>query len=351
MPQASSSSSKRNRRILTTVVAVGLITLVYHFRARMHFDAATFVQQLRQASLWHVAAGLALILSTYWMRSARWAAFLSPVRRVPMFSLTGSQFIGFTAVSLFGRLADLTRPYLISRRVDLSVASQVAVYTIERTFDLGAAAVLFSVALAITPHTAPHHEIFVRSGVLALAGTAFLAGFALAIRLAGPALARMARATIGRISKPFGESFAEKILSFREGLHVLSSARDFAVVSALSMLIWTCVAFSYVEAVHAFPQTPELATLPFSRVMLLMGASMGGSLLQLPIIGWFTQLAVTSAAMYTFYGAPIEAATACGGVLLLNSVLCVIPIGIFYSRLERVSLRAATKASAGTMET
>ncbi|RXH55065.1 putative dolichol-P-glucose synthetase [Granulicella sibirica] len=326
-------------------MALGLVALVYHFRSRIHFDGPTFVQQVRLASPWHVLTALALILSTYWMRSARWATFISPVRRVPLFSLTGSQFIGFTAVSLFGRLADLTRPYLISKRVELSVSSQVAVYTIERMFDLGAAAVLFSFALAITPRTAPHHEIFVRSGVLALAGTAFLAGFALAIRLAGPALARMVRATIGRVSKPLGEGIAEKILGFREGLYVLSSVRDFAAVSALSMLIWTCVAFSYVEAVHAFPHTPELATLPFSRVMLLMGASMGGSLLQLPIIGWFTQVAVTSAAMYTFYGAPIEAATACGGVLLLNNVLCVIPIGIFYSRLERVSLRAATKES------
>ena len=126
----------------------------------------------------HIAAGIALILATFWLRSIRWAVFISPVKRVPSFSLTGSQFIGFTAVALFGRLADLTRPYLISKRVGLSVSSQIAVYTIERIFDLGAAAVLFSFALAATPHDAPHHEIFVRAGIVCLAGTAFLALFA-----------------------------------------------------------------------------------------------------------------------------------------------------------------------------
>jgi glycosyltransferase 2 family protein len=354
LPSASAApSSSRNQRLLTVAAALGLALLVFHFRSRIHFDWRTFLSQLRQASPWHVLAGLACVLSTYWLRSIRWSVFLSPVRRVPIFSLVGSQFIGFTAVALFGRLADLTRPYLISKRVDLSVSSQVAVYTIERMFDLAAAAVLFSLALAITPRTAPHHEIFVKAGILALAGTAFLAIFALAIRLAGPALASMTRATLGRISKPLGQSIADKILGFREGLHVLSSGRDFAVVSAISLVMWTAVAWSYIEAVHAFVHTPELATLPFSRVMLLMAASMGGSLLQLPIIGWFTQVAVTAGAMYTFYGAPLEAATACGGVIVVINLLCIIPIGVFCSRVERVSLRVAAKESAqapGSME-
>ena len=84
---------------------------------------------------------------------------------------------------------------------------------------------------------------------------------------------------------------------------------------------------------------PELASLTFSRTMLLMAASIGGSLLQLPIIGWFTQIAVTAAAMHTFYGAPIEAATACGAILLVVTFLCIIPTGFIYSQVEHVSLK------------
>src|SRR5258708_32730457 len=73
--------------------------------------------------------------------------------------------------------------------------------------------------------------------------------------------------------------------------------------------------------------------------MLLMAASIGGSLLQLPIIGWFTQIAVTATAMHTFYGAPIEAATACGAMLLVVTWLCIIPAGFIYSQGEHVSLK------------
>ena len=110
--------------------------------------------------------GLRLIYATYWVRAVRWAVFVSPTKKVSAASLLGSQFIGFTAVALFGRLADLTRPYLVARRVGLSLSSQVAVYTIERMFDLGAAAVIFSGALAFTPKDLPHHDVFVRAGVL-----------------------------------------------------------------------------------------------------------------------------------------------------------------------------------------
>ncbi len=257
----------------------------------------------------------------------------------------GSQFIGFTAVALFGRLADLTRPYLVARRVGLSLSSQVAVYTIERMFDLGAAAVIFSCALAFTPKNLPHHEVFVRAGVLSMGATLAIAIFAGVVRVSGGAVARFARGTVGLLSKTAGESIATKIVGFRDGLNALSSARDFGVVTLLSLTMWLLIGSAYLQTAHAFVQTPELGGLTFSRTMLLMAVSIGGSLLQLPIIGWFTQIAVTAAAMHTFYGAPIEAATACGALLLVVTFLCIIPAGFIYSQVEHVSLKEIARES------
>ena len=148
-----------------------------------------------------------------------------------------------------------------------------------------------------------------------------------------------ARGTVGLLSKSAGESIATKIVGFRDGLNALSSARDFGVVVLLSLTMWVLIGFAYLQTANAFIHTPELANLTFSRTMLLMAVSIGGSLLQLPIIGWFTQIAVTAAAMHTFYGAPIEAATACGAMLLVVTFLCIIPTGFIYSQVEHVSLK------------
>ena len=336
--------TKRNG-ILWLVGVAGLAVLVYLFRSKVHFDWAMFWQQLRFVSVGHILAGIALIYATYWMRAVRWAVFLSPTKKVSAVSLLGSQFIGFTAVALFGRLADLTRPYLVARRVGLSLSSQVAVYTIERMFDLGAAAIIFSCALAVTPKDLPHHEVFVRAGILSMGATLAIAVFAGAIRVAGATVAGFARSTVGLLSKSAGESISSKILGFRDGLNALSSARDFGVVVALSLAMWGMIGLAYLETAHAFVHTPELGGLTYSRTMLLMAASIGGSLLQLPIIGWFTQIAVTATAMHTFYGAPIEAATACGAILLVVTFLCIIPVGFIYSHLEHVSLKRVAQES------
>ncbi len=335
---------KRNG-VLWLVAILALVMLVFLFRNKIHFDWAMFWQQLRYVSVGHILAGIALIYATFWIRAVRWAVFLSPTKKVSATSLLGSQFIGFTAVALFGRLADLTRPYLVARRVNLSLSSQIAVYTIERMFDLGAAAVIFSSALAFTPKTLPHHEVFVRAGLLSMGATLAIAVFAAVVRMAGGGVAAFARRTVGLLSKSAGESIAAKIIGFREGLNALSSIREFGVVVLLSLAMWAMIGFAYLQTAQAFVNTPELSSLTFSRTMLLMAASIGGSLLQLPIIGWFTQIAVTATAMHTFYGAPIEAATACGAVLLIVTFLCIIPTGFIYSQIEHVSLKKVAEES------
>jgi uncharacterized membrane protein YbhN (UPF0104 family) len=336
--------TKRNA-VVWGVGAVVLVVLVWLFRTRVQFDWANFWQQLRYVSVGHIVAGIVLIYVTYFFRAVRWSVFLSPTKKVPATSLLGSQFIGFTAVALFGRLADLTRPFLVSRRINLPLSSQVAVYTIERMFDLGAAALIFSSALAFTPKGLPHHEVFVRAGAVSMGLTLTIAIFAALVRVAGAAVAAFARKTVGLVSKPAAESIATKIIGFRDGLNALSSARDFGIVTVLSLTMWVMIGFAYLQSAHAFVHTPELAGVTFSRTMLLMAVSIGGSALQPPIIGWFTQIAITAAAMHSFYGAPIEAATACGAVLLVVTSLCIIPAGLIYSRVEHVSLKKVAQES------
>ncbi len=336
--------------VLWVVAIVALVAVVYVFRYKVQFDWAMFWQQLRHASPVHIGFAIALIYATYFMRAVRWSVFVSPTKKVDAMSLLGSQFIGFTAVALFGRLADLTRPYLVARRTGLPLSSQVAVYTIERMFDLGAAALIFSTALAFTPRDLPHHDVFVRAGVLSLAATLAIAVFAGAIRVAGGVVAGFARTVLGVLSKSAAESIATKILGFRDGLNAIESAREFGIVAAISLVMWGMIGMAYVQTAHAFVHTPELAGLTFSRTMLLMAASIGGSLLQLPIIGWFTQIAVTAAAMHTLFGAPIEAATACGAVLLVVTFISIIPTGLIYARVEHVSLKKLAEESGAAGE-
>jgi hypothetical protein len=277
----------------------------------------------------------------YWLRAWRWAVLLAPLHKTTTCEMLPSQLIGFTIVALFGRFADLGRPYLIGRRLNTPVATQLAVYSIERAFDLAAAAIIFSATLAFAPRDMPHHEAFARAGILSLAATLFLAVFALSLRFAGNQVARIVASLLRPLSETFSLAASERIHEFSQGLRIVSTLSEFLSALAISVGMWLVIAFMYLEGVHSFRATPSLAHLSFAATMLLLATGLGGSLIQLPILGWFTQIAILAATLHGFFNVPLETATACGAVLLLVATLAVIPGGFIAAHLEGITLREA----------
>jgi hypothetical protein len=322
-----------------------IAALAWLLRGRIPFDWATLGRQLRFVSVPRVLAAILLTYICYWIRALRWSVLLSPVTNLSAIALFPAQAIGFTSVALFGRVADLARPYLIARRAKTPVATQLAIYSVERAFDLGAAAILFSVTLAFSPRNMPHHGAFARAGIVSMGATLFLVAFAIALRFAGDKLAHLAARLLHPLSPRFADAARARILDFREGFRTVSSLGEFSLALLLSLVMWTGIAFVYVESAHAFQASPQLATLSFSATMLLLATGIGGSLLQLPVIGWFTQIAVLAAALHGFFGVPLETATACGAVILLTTTLCIIPGGAIAARLQGIALKDAVASS------
>ena len=344
MPPVSAPARKPGLLTPRTLVPVGLVLLVlllWLVRAHTSFNWRSLGHQLRSVSPLLILAALACSYFGLWLRAWRWSVLLSPLHKTSTREMFPPQLIGFTIVGLFGRVADLARPYLIARRLKTSVATQLAVYSIERAFDLAAAAILFSATLAFAPRDMPHHEAFARAGVISLAATLFLAAFALALRFAGHHVATFATRLLRPLSETFAHAAAARILEFSHGLRIVSTVGEFLSALAISILMWLFIAATYLFCAHAFQAAPSLATLSFAATMLLLATSLGGSLLQLPILGWFTQTAVLAAALHGFFDVPLETASACGAVILLVSGLSVIPAGLLAAHLEGISLRDA----------
>ena len=344
MPPVSAPARKPGLLTPRTLVPVGLVLLVlllWLVHAHTSFNWRSLGHQLRSVSPLLILAALACSYFGLWLRAWRWSVLLSPLHKTSTREMFPPQLIGFTIVGLFGRVADLARPYLIARRLKTSVATQLAVYSIERAFDLAAAAILFSATLAFAPRDMPHHEAFAHAGVISLAATLFLAAFALALRFAGHHVATFATRLLRPLSETFAHAAAARILEFSHGLRIVSTVGEFLSALAISILMWLFIAATYLFCAHAFQAAPSLATLSFAATMLLLATSLGGSLLQLPILGWFTQTAVLAAALHGFFDVPLETASACGAVILLVSGLSVIPAGLLAAHLEGISLRDA----------
>ena len=185
--------------ILYAVVVIALVALGVVVHQRVHFQWSVFAEQIRHVSGVHLLLAFIAIYLNYAVRGVRWACFLRPTKKVGLFSLVGSQVIGFTAVAIFGRLADLVRPYLITKRTGLALSSQIAIYTVERMFDLGSMALIFGLALLFAPDraTLPHHQALQHTAIGFVAVTVFLAVFAVAVHWSGLVVANIAEKNAG----------------------------------------------------------------------------------------------------------------------------------------------------------
>jgi hypothetical protein len=102
--------------------------------------------------------------------------------------------------------------------------------------------------------------------------------------------------------------------------------------------------FRQAKRIKRLGDHPHLANMDVPHVLLLMGFSMVGSVVQLPAVGGGSQLAVISA-LQVIYGIPPEAALSCGILLWLVTFMSCIPVGLAFAHQGHLSLRKLSRAS------
>lgn len=340
----------RKRILLYTLALVVFAVLVYmQFRTWRHFDWATFWRESgnlgKPPHIYHLFHAVALIYVGYVMRALRWKIFLRPVRpQASTWKLIAPTLIGFTGLALLGRPGELIRPYLIARRTDLTFSSQLAVWAVERIFDIGAFTVLLVLAafFATAPKRLAYHRSFQEAGLIFLALSIGLTIGAIAVSRSGEALAGWVERRFAHLAANLGHKVAMRIREFRGGLDTIHDVWSFLMLAVVSIAMWATIAVAYKEVTHAYHT--EALEIPQSQVLLLMGSSMVGSVIQLPGVGGGSQLA-TIAALQHIFDVPKELAASCGIMLWLVTFIGVVPAGLFLAHREQLSLRKLSQQS------
>jgi len=333
----------KKRYLAYGFVAAILAALIYvQFRTWKNFDWSTFWDQSKHVDLLHIFNAIGLIYLSYFLRALRWKIFLRPVRKeASAISLIPPTMVGFTGLALLGRAGELIRPYLIARRTNLTFSSQMAVWAVERIFDIGAFTVLMVLAIFLPTQlrSLPNPEIYPRlrvGGFLLIALVAGLALVAFLIAKFGEGVAVWIESRFAHRAANFGHRVAQKVREFHGGLDTIHSPLSFLQLAGVSILTWWFIAIAYLEVTHSYGAPLEHMTV--SKVLLLMGSSMLGSLIQLPGVGGGSQLATISALQHIF-NASHELAASCGILLWVATFVSVVPVGLLLAHLERLSLR------------
>jgi hypothetical protein len=339
-----SRQMNRKRLLIYSVVTIVLAALVYlQFRTWRNFDWAAFWAQWRHISPAEILFAVAFIYVSYFLRALRWKIFLLGVRKdVSAMKLVSPTIIGFTGLALLGRPGELIRPYLISTRTGLSFSYQMAVWTVERIFDIGAFTVLLTFAVFF-PGTALHFipeyrgvRIFGFLFIALAAGVSF--GAMLVSKYGGPISEWVER----RFSPEVGARVSQRVREFHRGLDTIHGQLAFLQICLVSLVMWGCIAGAYLEVVRSYGTSLEQLT--FSKVFPLMGSSMVGSLIQLPGVGGGSQLGTISALQHIF-NVSHELAANCGILLWLATFVSVVPVGLVLAHFERLSLRKLSEDS------
>jgi uncharacterized protein (TIRG00374 family) len=353
----------KKRFLITALVLVVLAGLVYlQVRAWKKFDWHRFWVATQHTNKFYLVAGVALVYADYILRAMRWKIMLRPVCEAKTADLVAPTMIGFAGLALLGRPGEFIRPYLISRKVNLSMASQLAVWTVERIFDMGAFALIMAVNILWSRDTLSKlpgfansarrhflgHEIssftyFQIFALAMLAGVCFVSLVAFRVRKNPAAASSVFVRLFGRISPKFGHAIGKRVLAFGEGLNTVKDMKSFFQLSALSIVIWLFIGFAYLAVTHAY-SIHRLSQMTLSSVFLLTAASVVGGVLQLPVVGGGSQLATIGMLRGVFNLSP-ELATSCGIMLWLVTFMSVTPAGLAMARSEHVSLTQMEEAS------
>lgn len=335
---------KRRIAVTSSIVFILGVLVYLQIREWRHFDWAMFWRHTHPD--WkHVFHGVAFIYIADVLRAWRWQIFLRP-RKGSWLKLISPTFIGFTGLALLGRLGEFVRPYLIARQKDLPFSSQIAVWIVERIFDIGAFIVLMLIAMGVNPSF--RRSVFLLGSealrTLSLHVPAKLATYTVAVAVAAVLLMLISR----NLKASVGRKVTARVTEFRTGLDTIHCPFAFVQLSACSIAIWLLIALAYLEVTHSY-SAPILQNMTTAEVLLLMGASMAGSILQLPAVGGGSQLA-TIAVLFHHFDVPRELAVSCGILLWLTTFMSIIPLGLWFAHREHVSLRRLSQESVAEEE-
>ena len=332
------------KRILASIVVFCILAVLVYLQYRhwRTFDWSTFWSQTHRIKWWHVVHGITLIYLAYVVRAIRWKIFLKPVRpQAKVAELVSPTLIGFAGLALLGRAGEFIRPYLIARRTCLSFSSQLAVWAVERIFDIGAFGVLMALAIFLPSalQSIPHPEYYQRfreAGFFLIAFVLGTTAAAVVIGRNGDAAGHWVEQRFALFSSNLGHRLGQKVREFGMGLNTIHGPMSLVWLSAVSVGMWYMIALAYHEVTHAY-QAAAL-DIPVSQLLILIFASMLGSMLQLPAVGGGSQMA-TIAVLSSVFDAPPEMAASCGILLWLVTFAAVVPLGLLLAHHERLSLR------------
>jgi uncharacterized protein (TIRG00374 family) len=274
--------SGRIKTILSLLVGA---VFVYWFVHKLNWREVW--SEVHKANFGQLGLALALLVGTYFVRTLRWRTLLEPMARPPLSALFRATMIGFTALFLVGRAAEMiVRPAALSVKENVHPSASYATVMIERVFDMVMVVVFFAVNLIFFEYIARDADamrvfgwIKITGALLLLVAASGIYGLSSFRRHRSGALAYLER-KLSRLPRSIGAAMMSLLRHISEGLAVFHDTRGLTITVSYTVLLWLMVALAHLLVVRAFGI--PYADVPFTGAVFVMGLSMLGSVVPTP---------------------------------------------------------------------
>ncbi|MDD5557900.1 MAG: lysylphosphatidylglycerol synthase transmembrane domain-containing protein [bacterium] len=236
---------KRHARTVVGI-ALAVILLLLAFRG---IDFRDLLRTIAGGRYRWLVPAMVFVFASMIFRAFRWGCLIAPMKRIGFLDLLSAISICFMANNVLpARSGEFIRALLIGRRHGLAFSAVFATVVLERISDaLCLMAIFLSLLLSLTV------ERDLRNLGLVLVAVYLSLLAALVAARFRPAAVRRA---VGRLVSPLPSRFGGRVAgaagSFIDGLRVLTSVRQVALVVAHSVCVWACILFTYYFINRAF---------------------------------------------------------------------------------------------------
>ena len=276
-----------------------------------------------------ILLSLVPLFGTYYGRALRWAVMLRPLKPKPSYkNLLSATLVGFSAITLFGRPGELIRPYLIAKKEQVSVSSQLATLFLERMFDLLMAVLLFSFALARVNASGmavgPKLTLILSVGgkFIGVVGVVLLIVLLSLRHFAEPARKRITQA-LTFLPEPQFRKAETLVAALVQGVESTRSDAALLLVFVYSVLEWVLITACYWCLAEAF----QGINLTLLDVIIFLGFISFGAAIQLPGIGGGIQVA-SVLVLTELFRTRLELAATFSFFIWIMTFVAVVPVGL-----------------------
>lgn len=303
---------------------------IYWRLGRSDFQWEHFWHTFTQLHLGWLTLGVFLIFLTYIGRALRWQVMMRPFAPHARFGkLLSATIIGFTGIVILGRPGELVRPYLIAVREGTPFSSQMAIWLLERIWDLLIVLAIFGFALSqvrIDPASlGPSMQWLLRTGgvVVAVLCTICVA-ILLMIGVFSEVAQRRIQAAMPAVPERFRPRVEGMLVAFAGGMKATQSGFYTSLILTYSVAEWIVIVASTWCLLRSFPQTSAFSLVDSA---VFIGFVAFGSIVQIPGIGGGMQVA-SVVILTELFGVDLAAATGAAILIWLTMYVFIAPVGV-----------------------